>query len=112
MTDESTMEPFEPYIGTAKMDAEKRLDDLRARREREPDGWLALQLAEYWNGFSTVAVFKPDEVEGRDFAVAIAGRPQQFAAGPGLVAVLLDKPTLAVEVYADGVRTPLELVRL
>ncbi|MCE7483084.1 hypothetical protein AB0301_08750 [Microbacterium profundi] len=112
MSEAPSMEPFEPMIGAAKRDAGNRIDELRARRAASSSGWLALQMAEHWNGASTIAVFKPDEVPGNDFSIAIDGRVQEHAAGPGFVVALLREPTLAIEVYSDGTRIPIELVRL
>ncbi|MFJ2544077.1 hypothetical protein [Microbacterium sp. NPDC087589] len=89
MTDNGTMQPFEPTIRAAVNAVEARLAEIRAAQDSYPDQWQALHLESFWNRDAALVVLKPQNVHPTDMTVMADGDLQEYMGGHGVVAVLL-----------------------
>lgn len=111
MSNDAGVEPFEPILQAATNDARDRQERIDSAHREEPNSWRAFRLRRYWNGWTTVALVKPERAAPTDLEIKLDGAPQQYAGGPGIVPVLMrgDGEVLHIT-WTDGDRMTIAVV--
>lgn len=90
MNNSRVLPPFEPTVGTALSDLAANETAIRDWGTARLGEWRAIRVQNHWTGASSVAVMKPQgENVDEIFVTDEHGVAQEWAAGPGMVAVLL-----------------------